>query len=169
MAGHGNGDQFRPLLDDYLNAAHRDEAALVSWARKVTSPCDNDDPEESLWQLWRASLDCARAQSDCNGQPRRERIASLIQLTAAIKAIHPPPLNSKGEISECWAGKLFVDMPILGATMREALDGEHGLLGEIPSSLADQQAVIFRTVQIISARMAQSDYLFGYTYARKGC
>lgn len=107
-------------LVDLLNAvvnssADRRAGAAEAAAAGIDQLCPrNDEAEGFLWSLWTFIIDIAK------GTPTDHvRIQDLVDAVEALKAKQSGTI----EIWESWQS-LWADMPLFGAVMREAWNGE---------------------------------------------
>ncbi|CAL9646510.1 DUF3632 domain-containing protein [Streptomyces sp. enrichment culture] len=84
----------------------------------VTRQGDESAMEELLWPAWHAIIAAARATSG----PSQDR---LVELLIGIKRQGVLTRLEKGRKRECtvWGNRVFVDLPVFGAEMREMVDG----------------------------------------------
>lgn len=103
------------LLDKAIgSSAGRTSGANEAVANGIDQMCDHDEPEGFLWTLWTLLIEISkRIPLD---DPRAE---SLVDIAHKLKAKQSAAVEVWGSTYSLWT-----DMPLFGAVMREAWNGE---------------------------------------------
>lgn len=108
-------DTLFGLLDKAIgsSASHTSDANEAV-ANGIDEISNRDDPEGFLWTLWTLLIEISK--SIPLDDPR---VQSLVEITQKLKV-------KKSATVEIWGSKysLWTDMPLFGAVMREAWNGE---------------------------------------------
>lgn len=114
-------NRLSPLLDAAINSSSSSSSSpsnIEAAAAAIDETCPrNQDAEGFLWPLWDLLIDIAK----CIPLDDNERISSLVGIVTSLQA-----KQQQGETVEIWGSShdLWSDLPLFGAVMREAWNGE---------------------------------------------
>ncbi|PTB77829.1 hypothetical protein M440DRAFT_1421569 [Trichoderma longibrachiatum ATCC 18648] len=113
-------NRLSPLLDAAINSSSSSSSSpsnIEAAAAAIDEVCPrNQDAEGFLWPLWDLLIDIAK----CIPLDDNERISSLVGIVTSLQA-----KQQQGETVEIWGSShdLWSDLPLFGAVMREAWNG----------------------------------------------